>query len=972
MRFVLAAVVIIFLLWPPLIKNSFAQSRNIIAIPPTWNIVSKIKGTWHSVPRGVPSRSMPDGPLLGNGDLGAVLGGRPEQLTFYIGKSDFFGVERGHIMPVGRLQFSIEHFRQASCRLTQDIGPAIVTGRFVQGTSGTPSSLSMKAWVARKHNLLVIELRNTGKTALAMSTQLMDAWGTTSGNQFWHGNDWSAIWVSPDSVRAYAGNRLTGGTAAMFNGRIAFIQIFDKVINPIRKSPTHTLASRYGWKLSRKKTIIPWHAVPVAKPSRANGGWHFRGGGKSAASLGVIQLPQKAFTVTAWIRLSSFQKKAFIFTALANPYPPRSYPYRRGLALGIYKGKLFARLNRTVVKAPVALPLHKWLQIAVTYDGQQLVLRQNGTRLASINDFPTAVEVMGADKGSIHTGDPDIPFDGCSPEGLMVQRVLGAPVTEHNSRLFFRISPDRSVTALLSVVTDRNKANYFQAAQRLVKQTDTSLARLRKAHLSGWKNFWNRSFIKIPQRTIEAEWYGSLYDLACCSRPGCDPPGLWGNFITAREMGWQGDYHLDYNYQAPFWCAYPTNHVQLAANYEMPLLENMSRAAAIAKHAGYHGLYEYTCVIPTPGWDDDPSHFCAQKIACLFAAVDIAMRWRYTCSPSYAKRVYPYLRGIVAFWDHYLVLENGRYVDRHDAPDEWVDGNAVNPATTLAFLKLIYPTVIEMSRVLHVDAAQRPIWRRYAARLSPLPIVPADTISQIVKAVGIASVKGRRVIRFTQIGPAWLDVGDRLGPRTPVSEDKSSAGMYSLMSVFPAWQIGLESNHRLLDAGLNCVRYSQLWYDLNDTSSFYPAAACVGYNAQSLLRHMKLMIAHFTMPNFAFTFAGGGTENFSTIPTTICCMFLQSYQKNIHIFPDWPIDLDAQFGNLLACGNFLISSEIRHGHVTYIRVSSRVGKPLNLVNPWSESDVLVKVNGHPAKVMRGKVLHMNTRSGEEITLTSGG
>jgi alpha-L-fucosidase 2 len=39
-------------------------------------------------PRYVPTDDMPDGPLLGNGDVGAVLGGPPEKQVFYIAKND--------------------------------------------------------------------------------------------------------------------------------------------------------------------------------------------------------------------------------------------------------------------------------------------------------------------------------------------------------------------------------------------------------------------------------------------------------------------------------------------------------------------------------------------------------------------------------------------------------------------------------------------------------------------------------------------------------------------------------------------------------------------------------------------------------------------------------------------------------------------------------------------------------------------
>ena len=40
--------------------------------------VSRHLGIFNAPPRGVPTNGMPDGPLLGNGDVGVVLAGPPE------------------------------------------------------------------------------------------------------------------------------------------------------------------------------------------------------------------------------------------------------------------------------------------------------------------------------------------------------------------------------------------------------------------------------------------------------------------------------------------------------------------------------------------------------------------------------------------------------------------------------------------------------------------------------------------------------------------------------------------------------------------------------------------------------------------------------------------------------------------------------------------------------------------------------
>ena len=195
----------------------------------------------------------------------------------------------------------------------------------------------------------------------------------------------------------------------------------------------------------------------------------------------------------------------------------------------------------------------------------------------------------------------------------------------------------------------------------------------------------------------------------------------------------------------------------------------------------------------------------------------------------------------------------------------------------------------------------------------------------------------------------------------------SSAGMISLQAVFPAWSIGLESSSRLRKAAMNTVKYSQLWYDNNDTSSYYPAAADAGYNPQSILKHLNLLVTHIGYPNFAFAMPAGGVENDATVPTTIAAMLLQSYQKEIHVFADWPKDEDASFGNLLAVGDFLVSSKMADGQVRYVRITSGRGGSCRIANPWGAGQaVRVRVPGRKTEVLHGAVLDVATRAGERL------
>lgn len=143
-------------------------------------------------------------------------------------------------------------------------------------------------------------------------------------------------------------------------------------------------------------------------------------------------------------------------------------------------------------------------------------------------------------------------------------------------------------TIALAAVTDRNTNDFFTAAQQQSQQANAStLNSLFQEHNQWWSNFWSKSFVQIPDQLVQNEWYASLYLLACCSKSNCPPPGLWGNFISSTAMNWEGDYTLDYNYQATFWAVLACNHTELADNYDGLLLDHLSRGQDTAQHWGY-------------------------------------------------------------------------------------------------------------------------------------------------------------------------------------------------------------------------------------------------------------------------------------------------------------------------------------------------------------------------------------------------
>jgi len=935
-------------------------------------IVSDIHGSWTQMPGNIVSTRMSPGALIGNGSVGVAIGGTADQQQYYVGREDFWSVQRGKIMPVGRLQLTIPALQNATTQLQENIGPADVTASF--NTAGG-SQLNLHSWVDSTKNFFFIELENPGTTPLEMNAQILDGFGQDD-RQTLGGETGQVYWrrVSPEVVQATIGgpNDVKG---AALDASVRSLQIFGS-------SQTRVPAAS-------EKPMYEWES-----PS---GLWNANAAkGAKPFSCGNIILPERKFTVRASIQADHANAEGVVFSSISqrwemqqqDPTDPlgnvrghnvgRPQGAEAGLLIYLSQGRLAANLNGTMVTAGEAMPLQQWTDVSVTYDGTKLTLLVNGRPVGETKDFPTEAEVMGPEWkwAATHPGDAQVSYAGMAPEGVLAARIIGAQVSTEDGKLRFQVPAGGKVIVAVAAMDDRDATGYFQSAiSELQRASAETVAGAWSRHVGWWRSFWSKSFIEIPDKTVQSWWYGSLYVLASCSKHGNVAPGLWGNWITSTNMGWQGDYTLDYNYQAPFWAAFPTNHVDLSDPYDAPILAWMERGRGLAKELGAHGLVYYTHLAPSPGWSADNFKALDQKSNALFVAVNCIQRWRYTRDAAYARKMWSFLTGVADFWDHDLKLVNGRYVDLNDAEDEhlWGPADDTNPATVIGFLNMLYPALIDMSKQLNTGQELRATWHDRLAHLSPLPLAPAASIKAIRDAVGKPIPADKMVILESKHGMEWVNInrGDRFSDNPPVAIQGSSAGMNSLQAVFPAWNVGIESSAELRQAAVNTVDYTRLWYDSNNTSNFYPAAADAGYDPDSILQHLNLMVTHIGYRNFAYKFGAGGVENEATVPTTIAAMLLQSYQKNIHVFANWPANQDASFGDLLAVGDFLVSSSISNGKVGDVEIISQRGGPCNLANAWgAEQAVKVQIAGGASKVLHGAVLTVATRAGEKLVFTA--
>jgi hypothetical protein len=91
---------------------------------------------------------------------------------------------------------------------------------------------------------------------------------------------------------------------------------------------------------------------------------------------------------------------------------------------------------------------------------------------------------------------------------------------------------------------------------------------------------------------------------------------------------------------------------------------------------------------------------------------------------------------------------------------------------------------------------------------------------------------------------------------------------------------------------------------------------------------------------------------------------MQSYNGTIRLFPNLPMEEDAEFNNLRAAGAFLVSASLKDGEVSHIEIFSEAGFPLKLILPWEKC---MMTNAEGQTILDTKEIEISTNRGENLT-----
>lgn len=280
----------------------------------------------------------------------------------------------------------------------------------------------------------------------------------------------------------------------------------------------------------------------------------------------------------------------------------------------------------------------------------------------------------------------------------------GGEVTYQNSELIVRNADE--VILLLSASTDYElkypeyKGRDYKTitAKNIEKAAVKSYKQLLADHLAEYQAYFSRvkldltpgEITPVPtdkriaqfkesqqdNHLVELMFQYGRYLLISSSRPGCLPANLQGVWANKIQTPWNGDYHTDVNVQMNYW---PAEVCNLSEMHEplfdlvTSLVEPGTKTAQV--QYGNRGwvvhpitnIWGYT----SPG---EAASWGMHTGASAWITTHIAEHYRFTGDKEFLKRMYPVLKGAVAFYLDWLVEdpETGKLVS----------GPAVSPENT--------------------------------------------------------------------------------------------------------------------------------------------------------------------------------------------------------------------------------------------------------------------------------------------------
>jgi hypothetical protein len=328
-------------------------------------------------------------------------------------------------------------------------------------------------------------------------------------------------------------------------------------------------------------------------------------------------------------------------------------------------------------------------------------------------------------------------------------------------------------------------------------------------------------------------------------------------------------------------------------------------------------------------------------------------------------------------WDS---LKNEYFIFPSQPYENPRSNNLRNPITDRNVIIANFTNCIKAASILRTDKAKIKQWQEIVDHLWPIPYQTVPDLGEV-------------------IAHAWYPDG-AIFPKIEERGKWLSHMSASTSSVFPANLVGIDlTNTREYNAMVNMIRNRSLAVNAISPEPIVAARLGMGNEVFMMMQNGIRRLQHFpqglfynidhwynlslymdsvknpditTQRDYVYDerahypnllpskpFIQCGLEPLSIYGAAVNEMLLQSNEGKIRIFPAIPDGWATSF-KLLARGAFVVSSEMqKDGAIPGIFIESLNGNECRIVNPWPNSEVLVKSMGGKNKQISHKILEKN-------------
>lgn len=282
-----------------------------------------------------------------------------------------------------------------------------------------------------------------------------------------------------------------------------------------------------------------------------------------------------------------------------------------------------------------------------------------------------------------------------------------------------RTAEDESMEIVYTVAFSVDGQSWLEEAKKKVRAAlDKGFDKAFKEHEAWWRNYWEKSAVRICEKEFERVWYINNYLFGSCSRKGFPAMPLQG--VWTADDGclppWKGDYHHDLNTQMSYWHYMKANHLEEGESFIDHLWSLVPEARRFAREFfDAQGICLPSVMSidgkSLGGWPMYSTNLVNQIWLCQ--AFD--HYWQYTGDVDFLKnKAYPYFRETaecILRWlkpgdDGKLVLPLSSSPELHDNTlGAWLTANSNNDLSLMIYL---FKTLLDMSEVL--ENGEKAFW----------------------------------------------------------------------------------------------------------------------------------------------------------------------------------------------------------------------------------------------------------------------